>query len=393
MKISLVVTVYNCEEYLCRCLESVKKQTYDKLEIIIVDDGSGDMSAQLCDQFAKERTDVKVIHKPNGGTVSARKAGIEVATGDVVCFVDGDDWIDKEFCSRLIYPFVKNKNVDIVSSGLIYEYVFDIERNYSLYDGATPGIYEKDELESCLLPNFIYDINKDKSAITTSICCKMIKRSIAMDAMNDMDDKLTLGEDGAYVLAVLLRAQSVYVMKEAFYHYEQHSDSQNNRFELFSYEQLKRLQRCMNMIANKANKFELVKIQIDYYVKSYLKLIQKSVFDIDEDGRVYVFPDDSVEDGSYIIIHGAGKVGQQYVKYVKKTNRYKLVAWTDKNGQPEFVDTDTPCSINEITKWKYDYIVLASNEDYILEQMKNDIAKYEIPQNKILFKKPISYRI
>lgn len=393
MNLSLIVTVYNCDKYLSRCFESLKNQSYGKLEIVIVDDGSQDMSAQLCDEFAKEKADVKVIHKPNGGTVSARKAGIEAATGEVVCFVDGDDWIDKDFCLNLMRPFEEYENIDVVSSGLLFEYVSDAEKNHVLLDGAEQGLYKKSKIERELLPNLIYDLKKDTSAITTSICCKMIKKNIALDAMNDMDDKLTIGEDGAYVLAVLLRTENIYVMKEAFYHYEQHIGSQNYKYGMFSYEQLKRLQQCMNNIASKAGKIHLMKTQIDYYIKDYIKHIQRSVFNIDEAVRVYSFPDYFIELGSRIVIHGAGKVGQQYINYIKKTDKYKLVGWTDKKSRQEFIASDIPCSTDEIAKMEYDYIILASNEDYILEQMKKDLVNYNIPENKILVRKPVSYRI
>lgn len=393
MKLSLIVTVYNCEKYLVRCFESLKKQSYNEFEIVIVDDGSNDMSAYLCDEFAKERTNVKVIHKVNGGTVSARKVGIEAASGQVVCFVDGDDWIDEEFCLRLLYPFLGNNKIDVVSSGLLFEYIDDAGKNSVLFDGAEPRFYEKVEIENHLLPNLIYDSQKGTLSITTSVCCKMVKRDIALDAMNDMDERLTIGEDGAYVLAVLSRAQGVYVMKEALYHYEQHSDSQNYKYDISAFLQVERLQKCMNAIATRWDKQQLLKQQVNYYVEDYLRSIEKSLFGINEDGRVYLFPADSVKSGSSVVIHGAGKVGHQYINFIKKTSRYKLVAWTDKNNGHAFKRTDIPCSISEITSLEYDYIVLAANEKHILRQMKGDICNYNIPEEKIIEEQPVAYRI
>lgn len=393
MKLSLIVTVYNCDKYLGRCFESLKKQSYGEFEIIIVDDGSEDMSAHLCDEFAKERIDVKVIHKTNGGTVSARRTGIEAAIGQIVCFVDGDDWIDEEFCSRLIYPFLENDEIDVVSSGILFEYINEQERNWVLYDGAEPRFYKKLEIENYLLPNLIYDSQEGTASITTSICCKMVKRNVALDAMNDMDDSLTIGEDGAYVLAVLLRAQGIYVMKEALYHYEQHSGSQNCKYDITSFLKIKRLQECMKNIVSNEETQQLLGRQINYYIKGYLRHIEKSIYDIDEDGRVYLFPMDLVKEGSSIVIHGAGKVGHQYINFIKKTGKYNLVAWTDKNSVQGFRDSDSPCSIREIAKLEFDYIVLASNEKFILRQMKEDICNYNISENKIIEKQPVTYRI
>jgi len=109
MKVSIIITVYNCDKYLSRCLESVGNQSYSNYEIIIVNDGSQDMSAEICDKFTNIHSSVIVIHKTNGGTVSARKAGLLKATGEVVCFIDGDDWIDRDFVEKLVQPFFDNK--------------------------------------------------------------------------------------------------------------------------------------------------------------------------------------------------------------------------------------------------------------------------------------------
>ena len=87
-KISIIVTVYNTEKYLKKCVDSLKNQTYQNLEILLVDDGSKDGSGKLCDAFAQEDKRIKVIHKENGGLVSAGKKGVEESTGDYLCFVD-----------------------------------------------------------------------------------------------------------------------------------------------------------------------------------------------------------------------------------------------------------------------------------------------------------------
>lgn len=99
--ISLVVPVYNVEKYLDKCLETITKQTYSKLEIILVDDGSTDLSGKKCDEWEKKDARIKVIHKENGGLSSARNAGIDVATGEYITFVDSDDFIDYKMIEEL----------------------------------------------------------------------------------------------------------------------------------------------------------------------------------------------------------------------------------------------------------------------------------------------------
>ena len=91
--ISVIVPVYNVEEYLDRCIESIVNQTYKNLEILLIDDGSTDNSYNICDKWAKKDNRIKVVHKENGGVSSARNVGLDVATGDYIGFVDSDDYI------------------------------------------------------------------------------------------------------------------------------------------------------------------------------------------------------------------------------------------------------------------------------------------------------------
>lgn len=100
--VSIVVPVYNVEKYLKKCVNSIIIQTYKNLEIILVDDGSPDRSGALCDRLAEKDSRIRVIHKKNGGVSSARNAGIEVATGEYICFVDSDDWLAADAIKTLL---------------------------------------------------------------------------------------------------------------------------------------------------------------------------------------------------------------------------------------------------------------------------------------------------
>jgi len=113
--ISVIVPVYKVEKYLDDCVQSILRQTYDNLEIILVDDGSPDQCPRMCDNYAAEDVRVIVIHKQNGGLSSARNAGMAVATGEYIAFIDSDDWIAENMCERLISAFSAAENIGIVS--------------------------------------------------------------------------------------------------------------------------------------------------------------------------------------------------------------------------------------------------------------------------------------
>ena len=114
--ISVIVPVYNVEEYLPRCVESILAQTYGNLEILLVEDGTKDNSGAICDAYARQDHRVKVIHKENGGLSSARNAGIDVAKGEYLSFVDSDDWIEPDTYERMMAA-AKKYGVRLVCAG------------------------------------------------------------------------------------------------------------------------------------------------------------------------------------------------------------------------------------------------------------------------------------
>ena len=100
--VSVIVPIYMIDRYVGICVESIVNQTYRNLEIILVDDGSKDRCPEICDLYASKDSRIKVVHKINGGLVSARKAGLAVATGSLISYVDGDDWIGPRFIEKLV---------------------------------------------------------------------------------------------------------------------------------------------------------------------------------------------------------------------------------------------------------------------------------------------------
>ena len=110
--ITIIVPIYKVENYLERCIKSILAQTYNNIEIILVDDGSPDRCPQICDQFQKVDSRIRVIHKKNGGLSDARNAGFEVSSGDLICFVDSDDYISVAYIENL-YKIITLGNCDI----------------------------------------------------------------------------------------------------------------------------------------------------------------------------------------------------------------------------------------------------------------------------------------
>lgn len=124
MKVSVIIPVYNAKAYLEKCVSTITKQTYKDIEILLIDDGSTDGSAQLCDMLAAQDTRIRVFHKPNGGVHSARNLGIEKATGEYVMMVDSDDWIDLDTIAYLVQR-LEDGDADVIR----FNYVREFEGN------------------------------------------------------------------------------------------------------------------------------------------------------------------------------------------------------------------------------------------------------------------------
>ena len=115
--ISIIIPVYNAENYLRRCIESVLSQSFTDFELILMDDGSKDKSPQICDEYASQDTRVQVIHKANGGVSAARNDGLDIAKGEYVTFIDSDDWVEREYLQSLY----DKRSLDFVIGSFINE--------------------------------------------------------------------------------------------------------------------------------------------------------------------------------------------------------------------------------------------------------------------------------
>ena len=201
--ISVVIPIYNVEKYLRRCIDSVIKQTYENLEIILVDDGSQDNCAEICDEYAINDSRIKVIHKLNGGLSDARNSGIDIASGKYITFIDSDDYVTKDYI-EVLYNALKADMTDLAISShkVIYE-------NGTVIEKATG---EKSILSSKeVLERILYDDGIDLSA-----WAKLYK----IELWNDVRyPKGRLFEDSATTYKLIDKCDKVTIISKATYNY------------------------------------------------------------------------------------------------------------------------------------------------------------------------------
>lgn len=182
-KISVIVPIYNIAPWIRRCVSSIQAQSYENLEILLVDDGSTDTGPAICDALAREDSRIRVIHKENGGLASARLAGIAQATGDWITFVDGDDAIDKTMYQHLLDNGHKY-NADISHCG----YVMIYPDGKKVYSNTSGMVRQQDKLQG------LRDL-LEEDLIQPSVCTKLYKRRLFTDISEKYTPDIWNNED------------------------------------------------------------------------------------------------------------------------------------------------------------------------------------------------------
>ena len=209
-KISVIVPVYNVEKYLNRCVDSILNQTFADFELILVDDGSPDNSGKICDEYAKKDKRVVVIHKENGGLSDARNAGIDIARGGYVTFIDSDDWIDSEYLN-VLYKNATDNEADISAVNLHKEYDDKRDRACSVVEGTYVGAESMD-----------YLYNPEMAIYINVACAKLYKISLFENIRYPVG---RLHEDGFTTYKLYFRAKKVHFANDDLYYYYQRNDS------------------------------------------------------------------------------------------------------------------------------------------------------------------------
>lgn len=228
-KYSIVVPIYNVQEYIEKCIESVLSQTYKEIELILVDDGSPDNSPNICDRYAQMDSRVKVIHKENGGLVSARQAGAMIATGDYIACLDGDDWLSTDYFMK-IDQVLNHKQYDIVCFG--YVEVYDtFEKAIKM---SSVGEYSRLRIEKEIFPLLIE--NDKAKYYSPSIWAKIYKRELYVKHQLAVDPRIKIGEDHACTKPCIFEAESIFVMEDCLYYYRQNNTSMTKNKQPFDWQ-------------------------------------------------------------------------------------------------------------------------------------------------------------
>lgn len=214
---SVIVPIYQVEDCLRRCVDSILAQTFSSFEVILVDDGSKDACPAICDEYQKTDGRVRVLHKQNGGLVSARNAGIRCAAGKYICYADGDDWVAPELLETVYGYLMRENEPDMLVFRAYYEFQ---DRRELIPEHVPAGRYEKTRLEQEIYPDMIYDASLPffTGKVFPAAWNKVYRREL-LEEHYCREEAISLAEDNAFTFECLYYAETVIFCEEALYHY------------------------------------------------------------------------------------------------------------------------------------------------------------------------------
>jgi glycosyltransferase involved in cell wall biosynthesis len=201
--ISIIIPIYNGEKYLRECIDSIVSQTWENWELLLIDDGSTDSSAAICDEYAKNDKRIIAVHKQNGGQASARNNGIAMAKGDYVTFVDADDWLEADTYEKMM-AVIQSNSAEVVICGYIEEYS---TRKKEVNNDGELKCFEAHEALKMLL----------EGKIGSYLWSMLFRRNVIQEFMPDLNPY----EDHATIFKWISHSSRVVVWHHAFYHYRQ----------------------------------------------------------------------------------------------------------------------------------------------------------------------------
>lgn len=376
VRVSVIIPVYNAEKYLKCCLDSVIAQTLKDIEIICVNDGSIDDSPQILENYVGENSCIKVIHKENGGLVSARKAGLAAAQGEYVGYVDSDDWIEPEMYERL-YEKVWQNGCDLVASGLFRQFSDSAVR---VTNTIEPGLYDKNAVKKKILPRMLYNGIYYQMGVRPNLVNKLFRRKVLLSTQMKVPDCITNGEDVAVTYLSILGAERICLTDEIYYHYRQHDSSMTKmlgtKLDIFRIKELYKYLKASLCVEEYEN---MIFPQIKAYISNIL--VQRGFERYDREGELFSAFGDGIKDTDIVAVYGAGNFGRQVYGYAKKKGI--TTVWVDKRYdfyQKQGLDVQPA---EKLAVQRVDHILIAIIDEETAGAVRNDLMNEGINNEKI----------
>lgn len=423
--VSVIIPVYNTESFLSQCLDSVCGQTYQNIEIILVNDGSTDGSRRICMNYEEKDARVFFTEKDNGGNTSARKHGLKIAHGKYICFVDSDDWVEKDMIERLLKN-MKQYQTDLVTAGFLYENESE-EKNKKGGGKLEPGVYQGQNYRNIFIPRMFYGNPINGWGIWPTLWGKMFVRDRLEKFLMGLNEKIFYGEDAATLYPYCLNAESAVILDDVVYHYRVRQSSVSSRknpeifnnlcllydylyvffeadeksktlLECLEYYALNLFNHALRMQTNFNGNMEAIWWKKEINTREPILPVHK-VEDSEPEVKknekpyewksIWLFPFHLIPEGSRFIIYGSGYIGKSFVWQLKRSNKkIEFVKWLDTYGMCAKEPTLELDDIKHINNYEYDFVVLASANSEVEQKMRGDVRKLGVDDKKIIWELP-----
>lgn len=373
--LSVVIPVYNAENFIRRTLESVLSQSYAVHEIICVDDGSTDGSADILKEYVDRDERIKVLRKDNGGSTSARKAGVLQAQGSYITFVDADDFIEPEMYEEMMALATQN-NADLVTSGLIRDYGDSCTVEAERIDA---GVYTGERIKTEILAGLVDRQHFYKARLSPHIVNMVFRAGILQEVQMNVDDRVAVGDDDAVIYPFLFRSRTVVISGKSYYHYcIRESGSIMGVRKPDDYEGIRVLFDHLEKEFRQADAPGLELMKQFEILKTYFLMLRFPEKVLAYDGEV-LYPFGKIKKEDRILLYGAGKFGVAMKSYLEAQG-FRIVGWVDQSANRPGVIRP-----GEMGQVDFSCLIITVLISDAAEQIRMDLRLRRIPDEKIFF--------
>ena len=371
--ISVIIPIYNAQNYIERCLYSIISQEYTDLEIIVIDDGSTDDSLKICKEIQIIDSRIQVYEHMNHGPVYTRKRGLDLSKGDYITFVDADDYIEPQMYTRLFAEI--SEGFDFVHSAY-----------YSGIDNQVIGSIDKTEFftstesQEYFISKYILDF-ASAECIAPSMWSKIYRRDFIVRCFNKIPDDIKFGEDLLLLCICIFECKSIKCLDEAFYHYTDNPESITHAIGIDKISQIVRLSDALRTVFENygvnEKMYECEDAYINWILTSYI--IKMTRFVVNRYRLLNVYECF----GKNVVIYGAGQVGRDVYSQLSKYNNINIIDWVDRNSNI-IIDYYSINHPNELLSRKFDLIIVAIKDRKISKKIFDELIANGIDENKII---------
>lgn len=386
--ISVIVPVYNSEDCLGQCVDSILSQTYTNLEVLLVDDGSTDSSGNMCDVYAQKDDRIRVIHKSNGGQQDARTAGIAIAQGEFIGFVDSDDWIEREMYETLLNDI---GDMDLVTSGIFrHDKAGGIKEIWT--DLLPEDVYIGKEKMAYLFDNLFlyrkYSQGAVLGGITNNLVCKLFRASIVREIYQAANIFMRHEEDALFCFLYVLQCEKVRITYSSFYHYMYNpgsvTHSVKSDFWQRRYEYYRIIDQALTGHWMESDLRRQFQKRFMYSALTHMRVHEEIGI------PAYTYPDEHELNGKRIVLFGSGRVGRSFYKKMIENQNLGIVLWIDNHPPKEQIMGMKVELPKQLLAVKYDYVICAVIGEDNKRTMKEQLMALGVDENKILWREPVS---